>query len=134
MLKDLDPDERNNVKVYAAANKGVVNITTEAEGFGFFGDETSTGYRLRIRDRQAGTRSDQFSRDPGCDFASALRSSTARQHSAKRVGADPSTDVAVLLINVPPEKLFPLTFGDSSTSWSVRRFWPSAIRLVSNER
>src|SRR5262245_37790084 len=28
ILDELDPDERNNVKVYAAANKGVVNITT----------------------------------------------------------------------------------------------------------
>lgn len=43
VLKDLDPDERNNVKVYAGANKGVVNITTEAEGFGFMGDDASTG-------------------------------------------------------------------------------------------
>ena len=43
VLKELDPDERNNVRVYAAANKGVVNITTEADGLGFFGDESSTG-------------------------------------------------------------------------------------------
>jgi S1-C subfamily serine protease len=43
VLKDLDPDERNNVRVYNAANKGVVNITTETEVSGFFGDETSTG-------------------------------------------------------------------------------------------
>ena len=51
VLKELDPDERNNVRVYAAANKSVVNITTEAEGFGFFGDETSTGTGFGIRDR-----------------------------------------------------------------------------------
>ena len=43
VLKDLDPDERNNVRVYNAANKSVVNITTETEVPGFFGDETSTG-------------------------------------------------------------------------------------------
>src|SRR5262245_57666462 len=43
LLRDLDPDERNNVRVYAAANKGVVNVNTEAEVAGFFGDDTSTG-------------------------------------------------------------------------------------------
>ena len=32
VLKDLDPDERNNIRVYAAVNKSVVNITTESEG------------------------------------------------------------------------------------------------------
>ena len=44
-----------------------------------------------------------------------LPSLTAAQHDARRVGADASNDVAVLVINVAPEKLFPLTFGDSST-------------------
>ena len=43
VLKGLDPDERNNILVYAAVNKSVVNITTEATESGFFGDETSTG-------------------------------------------------------------------------------------------
>src|SRR6516162_789637 len=43
VLKDLDPEERNNVLVYANVNKSVVNITTESEVQGFFGDETSTG-------------------------------------------------------------------------------------------
>ena len=43
VLKDLDPEERKNVQVYASVNKSVVNITTESEGMGFFGDETSTG-------------------------------------------------------------------------------------------
>ena len=37
------------------------------------------------------------------------------QHDARVVGADASTDVAVLVIDVPAEKLVPLTLGDSST-------------------
>jgi S1-C subfamily serine protease len=37
------------------------------------------------------------------------------QHDAKVIGADASTDVAVLVLDVAPEKLFPLTLGDSST-------------------
>src|SRR5271157_1522606 len=31
VLKELDPEERNNVLVYATVNKSVVNITTESE-------------------------------------------------------------------------------------------------------
>ena len=42
VLKDLDPEERNNVLVYATVNKSVVNITPSRRA-GFFGDETSTG-------------------------------------------------------------------------------------------
>ena len=36
------------------------------------------------------------------------------QHDARVIGADASTDVAVLVIDVPAEKLVPLGFGDSS--------------------
>ncbi len=113
VLRDLDPDERNNVKVYAAANKGVVNITSESEGFGFFGDETSTGSGSGFVIDKLGHVLTNFHVIQG---ATSLRVTLfdGSQHSAKRVGADPSTDVAVLLINVSPEKLFPLNFGDSS--------------------
>ena len=62
VLKDLDPDERNNVRVYAAANKGVVNITTEAEVSGFFGDETSTGTGSGFVIDKQGPYPDQFPR------------------------------------------------------------------------
>ena len=43
VLKDLDVEERNHVRIYANANRSVVNFTTATEGVGFFGDETSTG-------------------------------------------------------------------------------------------
>src|SRR4051812_32198778 len=34
LLKQVDADEQVNIRVYAAANKGVVNITTASEGGG----------------------------------------------------------------------------------------------------
>ena len=43
VLKGLDADERNNIRVYAAVNKSVVNITTEATELGFFGEDTTSG-------------------------------------------------------------------------------------------
>ena len=132
VLKKLDPDERNNVKVYAAANKSVVNITTEAEGLGFFGDETSTGTGSGFVIDKQGRLLTNFHVIQG---ANSVRVTLfdGSQHDARVVGADASTDVAVLVIDVPAEKLFPLTLGDSSTCWSVRRFWPWAILSVWSE-
>ena len=114
VLKDLDPDERNNVKVYAAANKGVVNITTEAEGLGFMGDETSTGTGSGFVIDKKGHVLTNFHVIQG---ANSVRVTLfdGTQHNARLVGADASVDVAVIVINVPAEKLFPLNFGDSST-------------------
>jgi S1-C subfamily serine protease len=115
LLKDLDPDERINVKVYAAANKGVVNITTEAEGFGFMGDETSTGTGSGFVINKQGHVLTNFHVIQG---ANSVRVTLfdGTQHDATFVGADASVDVAVLMIKVPPEKLFPLILGDSSTA------------------
>jgi S1-C subfamily serine protease len=115
VLKDLDPDERNNVKVYAAANKGVVNITTEAEGFGFMGDETSTGTGSGFVIDKQGHVLTNFHVIQG---ANSVRVTLfdGTQHDARLVGADASVDVAVIVIKVPAEKLFPLGLGDSSTA------------------
>jgi S1-C subfamily serine protease len=114
MLKDLDPDERNNIRVYAATNKGAVNITTEAESSGFFGDETSTGTGSGfVIDKQGHIVT---------NYHVVQRADTVRvtlfdgaTHPARIIGADASTDVAVLKVQVPEEKLFPLSFGDSSS-------------------
>src|SRR5512135_986798 len=43
LIKCVEADEQVNIRVYAAVNKSVVNITTESESGGLFGDETSTG-------------------------------------------------------------------------------------------
>jgi len=114
ILKDLDPDERNNIQVYNATNKGAVNITTEAESSGFFGDETSTGTGSGfVIDKQGHVVT---------NYHVVQRADTVRvtlfdgaTHQARVIGFDPSTDVAVLQVEVPQEKLFPLSFGDSSS-------------------
>jgi S1-C subfamily serine protease len=114
VLKELDPDERNNVKVYAAANKGVVNITTEAEGRGFMGDETSTGTGSGfVIDKQGHVLTNFHVIQNANSVVVTLFDGT--QRSARLVGADASVDVAVIQVNVPPDKLVPLNLGDSST-------------------
>ena len=113
VLKDLDPDERNNVRVYAAANKSVVNITTEAEASGFFGDETSTGTGSGfVLDKQGHILTNLHVIQPANSVRVTLFDGSA--HDAKIIGADASNDVAVILIRVPAEKLFPVALGDSS--------------------
>ncbi len=114
ILKDLDPDERNNIRVYYATNKGAVNITTEAESSGFFGDETSTGTGSGFVIDKQGHIVTNYHVIQRVDTVRVTLFDGAT-HQAKIVGADPSTDVAVLLVQVPEEKLFPLVFGDSSS-------------------
>jgi len=114
VLKDLDPDERDNVMVYAAANKSVVNITTEAEVSGFFGDETSTGTGSGFIIDKQGHVLTNFHVVQGANSVR-VRLFDGSAHEGQVVGVDASNDVAVLLIRVPADKLFPLSFGDSSS-------------------
>jgi S1-C subfamily serine protease len=118
VLKDLDPDERNNVRVYNAANKGVVNITTETEVSGFFGDETSTGTGSGFVLDQEGHILTNFHVIHGDDASRVSIRVTlfdGSSHDATVVGADATNDVAVLRVKVPADKIFPLRLGDSST-------------------
>jgi S1-C subfamily serine protease len=113
VLKDLDPDERDNVLVYASANKSVVNITTESEVSGFFGDETSTGTGSGFIIDKQGHVLTNFHVVQGADSVR-VRLFDGSAHQGRVIGFDASNDVAVLLIVVPADKLFPLSFGDSS--------------------
>jgi S1-C subfamily serine protease len=113
VLKDLDPEERNNVLVYSTVNKSVVNITTESEGSGFFGDETSTGTGSGFVIDKQGHIVTNFHVVQGANSVRVtLYDGSA--HPARVVGADASNDVAVLHVGAPADKLYPVTFGDSS--------------------
>jgi S1-C subfamily serine protease len=117
MLKDLDPDERNNVRVYNAANKSVVNITTEAAVSGFFGDDTSTGTGSGFVIDDQGhilTNFHVVHENDASRISVQVKLFDGSAHEASIIGADATNDVAVLSIKVPREKLFPLKFGDSS--------------------
>jgi S1-C subfamily serine protease len=113
VLKGLDPDEQTNVRVYAATNRSVVNITTEIERFSFFGDETSTGTGSGFVIDKQGHLLTNYHVVQGADSVRVtLHDGSA--HEARVIGEDPSNDVAVLGIKVPAEKLVPVTLGDSS--------------------
>jgi S1-C subfamily serine protease len=117
VLRELDPDERNNVRVYAAANKSVVNITSEAEVAGFFGDETATGTASGFVIDKLGHVLTNYHVIQSADSARVSVRVTlfdGSAHEARIIGADATNDVAVLLIKVSSDKLFPLPLGDSA--------------------
>jgi S1-C subfamily serine protease len=113
MLKGLDADERNNIQVYAAVNKSVVNITTEATEVGFFGEDTTSGSGSGFVIDKAGHLLTNLHVVQGADTVK-VTLFDGSQHDAFVIGEDAANDVAVLRINVPDEKLVPVTFGDSS--------------------
>jgi S1-C subfamily serine protease len=114
VLKGLDPDERNNVLVYAAVNKSVVNITTEATEVGLFlQEETSSGSGSGFVIDKAGHILTNFHVVQKADSIK-VTLFDGSQHEARVVGADAANDVAVLQIDATGDKLVPVTFGDSS--------------------
>lgn len=112
-LEDLEPEERNTVVVYARVNRGVVNITTEAASQSFFGEEISTGSGSGFVLDKSGNILTNFHVIQGADSVR-VTLFDGSAHSAKVVGVDPNNDVAVLRVDAPGEKLFPMVLGDSS--------------------
>ena len=114
LLRISDAEEQINIRVYAAANKGVVNITTAASAVGLFGDETTSsgsGSGFFI-DRQ-GHILTNYHVVEGADSLQVTLADGAT-HDASIVGLDPTNDVAVLRVDVPADSLTPLALGDST--------------------
>ena len=90
-----------------------MNITTEAEGLGYFGDETSTGGGSGFVIDKSGHVLTNFHVIQEADTVR-VKLFDGSAHEARLVGADVANDVAVLRIQVPDDKLVPVKFGDSS--------------------
>jgi putative serine protease PepD len=92
-------------QIYRQAIRGVVDITvtqgaSKAEGSGF------------VVDKRGDIVTNQHVVDGGGSIQ--VTFSGGRKATARVVGQDPSSDVAVIRISVPSSELQPLTFGDSS--------------------
>ena len=90
-----------------------MNITTESEGGGFFGDETSTGTGSGFVIDKQGHVLTNFHVIQGAD-AVRVKLFDGTSHPARIVGLDASTDVAVLQIKASADKLIEVPLGDSS--------------------
>ena len=111
---DLTSDEESNVAIYRRLNAGAVNITNRALAYDFFfnpipTDSSGSGFILDSRGHI-------LTNHHVVQGAQRLEVSLAdgSKWTAKVVGADPQTDLAVLQIKAPPEALTVLPLGDSS--------------------
>ena len=118
VLKRVDADEEDNIRVYAASNRGVVNITTVNEEAGPFGEESGGGGSGSgsgfVIDKQ-GHILTNYHVVEGADVVK-VTLFDGSTHDGKVVGRDPSNDVAIVGVGVPADRLWPLPMGDSSSS------------------
>jgi S1-C subfamily serine protease len=113
VLKQVDADELDNIHVYAAVNKSVVNITTAKDAGGFFGDETSTGTGSGFVIDKKGHILTNYHVVEGAESVQVTLFDGAT-HEARVVGEDATNDVAVVKVDVAADRLVPVAFGDSS--------------------
>ncbi|HEY4307997.1 MAG TPA: trypsin-like peptidase domain-containing protein [Pirellulales bacterium] len=113
-VDEFTPEERINIAVYENVNRSVVNINTKVRTEAFFFLEVPTegmgsgsildksGHILTNYHVIEGAKEIEVSLFNGKSFV------------GKLVGADPSSDLAVISIEAPPELLYPVTIGESS--------------------
>jgi S1-C subfamily serine protease len=112
---ELTPDEADNVRVYRQVNRGVVNITTRGTQVddlppaGSPREGTGSGVVL---DRKGHVLTNYHVIEDARQTVVTLYDSSS--YPARLVGADANNDLAVLEVQAPPEKLFPVAWGDSS--------------------
>ncbi|MEA2632963.1 MAG: hypothetical protein QOE66_3182, partial [Chloroflexota bacterium] len=113
VLEEVDADEQHNIRVYAAVNNSVVNITTAAEAGGFFGEETSGGTGSGFVIDSKGYILTNYHVVEGAQTVQ-VTLFDGSTHDAEVVGEDASNDVAVVRVHVPTDRLVPVALGDSS--------------------
>ena len=104
-------DEQNNIEVYRALSPGVVLITSVSSSDSFFdaGEREGTGSGSVI-DLEGHILTNNHV------VAGAQRLTVSfgdKTFSARPVGVDPDTDLAVIKVDAPREMLKPVPFGDS---------------------
>ncbi len=112
---DLSPEEADNVRVYQQVNRSVVNITTrsaQADDFLLLGGPREGSGSGSVLDKKGHVLTNYHVIEDAHQTVVTLYDSST--YDAKLVGADPNNDLAVLRIEAPPEKLFPIAWGDSS--------------------
>ncbi len=113
LLKGMDAEEQVTIRVYAAVNRSVVNITTASEAGGLFGDESAGGSASGfVIDREGHILTNDHVVSGAESVQVTLFDGTT--HDARVVGEDASNDVAVVKVRVAPDQLVPLPLGDSS--------------------
>lgn len=106
---ELSPDEEVNVRVYRLANRSVVNITTRApQPDDFFlaaAPRQGAGSGIVLNKSGHLLTNNHVVEEAQQVVVTFYDGSSA---PAKLVGADPSNDLAVLKVDVPADKLYPI--------------------------
>lgn len=111
---DITPEERINVTVYQRANRSAVHITTrsfQADDFFFSGPRAGSGSGS-VLDKDGHVLTNYHVVDGARRIGVTLADSST--HEARLIGSDPNNDLAVLKVDAPADKLFPLPWGDSN--------------------
>ncbi len=109
----LTYEEEVVTRVYRESGPGVVNITTTAFGYDYFLQpvpQQGTGSGFMI-DKQGNILTNNHVVEQADELEVTLADKT--KVPAEVVGRDPSNDLAVIRIDVPQEKLYPVKLGDS---------------------
>jgi len=102
------------VQLYKNVSPGVVDITVQTNQGGGFGDQQAQAEGSGFVIDANGDIVTNYHVVAGATSISA-RFQDGKTAKATVVGTDPSTDIAVIKVNVDSSQLHPLTFGDSST-------------------
>ncbi len=110
----LTPEERVNVAVYEAVNRGVVNINTKSvrsETFSLFEVPSEGAGSGSVLDTQGHILTNFHVIEGAREVQVTLHD--GQSYEARLVGKDASNDVAVLKIEAPAASLVPVQLGDS---------------------
>ena len=109
-------DEQNNIEVYRTVSPGVVFVTTFAQQKDVFGDVVGEEKEGSGSGSVIDTDGHILTNEHVVSGASKLAVSfgDGKQYPAKVVGSDPGTDLAVLQVDMPKDKLTVVQFSDSS--------------------
>ncbi|QDT64422.1 S1C family serine protease [Calycomorphotria hydatis] len=111
----LTPDEVVNVRVYDTCNRGVVNIETKSaprDRFLFAESNSDGAGSGSVIDQEGHILTNFHVVEDASQVDVTLFDGSS--FPAKFVGADPINDLAVIRIEAPKEKLFPIRLGDSN--------------------
>jgi S1-C subfamily serine protease len=113
-LDGLSPEEQANIRVYDQVNRSVVNIQTITFVRDFFNVVPEAGAGSGwVLDQQGHIVTNHHVIGESQRIEVTL--ANGESYRATVVGQDPPNDIAVIKIDAPPQDLFPVPFGDSST-------------------
>jgi S1-C subfamily serine protease len=112
---ELTPEERVNVAVYDRVNRSVVNINTKGvrgESFFFLEIPTEGMGSGSVLDKRGHILTNYHVVEGAREIEVVLFN--GKSFSGQRIGEDPSSDLAVIRVEAPPEMLHPVEIGDST--------------------